>query len=85
MTDLTPLQTLGIFAGIPVAAFCLIALLVVVPSWARDARYRPGLPWHAEPVWFEGPASASAGEVDEREEPARGEPARGGGGASATW
>lgn len=87
MTDLTPLETLGIFAGIPVALFLIITLLVVAPSWARDARYRPGLPWTADPVWFEGPDSAPApGEVEDVGEPApRDAPTRDGGGASASW
>lgn len=84
VTDLTPLQVLGIFGGIPVALFLLISLLVVAPSWARDARYRPGLPWNAEPVWFGGPSSAATGEVDEAAEPVT-RPSRGEGGGSASW
>lgn len=75
--ELTPLEVLGIFVGIPLALFALIALLVVAPSWARDARYRPGLPWTAEPVWFEGPERDGDGPAERRP--------NGGGGASADW
>lgn len=52
---MSTLQTLGTFVGIPAAAFVIIALLCVVPSWARDPRYRPGLTWKAEPTWIGGP------------------------------
>ncbi|MQA86645.1 MAG: hypothetical protein GEV03_18925 [Streptosporangiales bacterium] len=91
MTDLTPLQAIGIFAGIPIGLFLLISLLVAVPSWARDARYRPGLPWDAEPVWFDGPDTARGSDVpEEAEESAarverKRDGGRDGGGASAGW
>jgi hypothetical protein len=52
---MTPLETIGIFVGIPLGVFLLIVLAVSVPSWVRDGRYRPGMPWAADPVWFNGP------------------------------
>jgi hypothetical protein len=76
---LSVLQTLGIFVGIPVLLFVVIAVLVSAPSAARGPRYRPGLGWWAAPVWFNGPDDAeravreSAGSAGQ------------GGGASARW
>lgn len=76
---LSVLQTLGIFVGIPVLLFVVIAVLVSAPSAARGPRYRPGLGWWAAPVWFNGPDDAeravreSAGSASQ------------GGGASARW
>jgi len=76
---LTVLQTLGLFVGIPVLLFVIIAVLVSAPSAARGPRYRPGLGWWAAPVWFNGPDDAeravreSAGSSSQ------------GGGASARW
>lgn len=76
---LTVIQTLGIFVGIPVLMFVVIAVLVSAPSAARGPRYRPGLGWWAAPVWFNGPDDAeravrqSAGSAHQ------------GGGASARW
>lgn len=52
---MTPLEAIGIFVGIPLGVFLLIVLAVSVPSWVRDGRYRPGMAWEAEPVWFDGP------------------------------
>lgn len=57
--SVTPLQTIGVFAGIPVALFILITVLVLAPGWIREARYRPDLEWTAEPEWLEGPAHPS--------------------------
>ena len=95
------LQTLGTFVGIPAAAFAIIALLCVVPSWARDPRYRPGLTWKADPTWIGGPEDpdrpaaptgadrpAIGGEEpgDAADDPAdRDEAASRTGGASASW
>ena len=76
---LSVLQTLGIFVGIPVLLFVVIAVLVAAPSAARGPRYRPGLGWWSAPVWFNGPDDAeravreSAGSASQ------------GGGASARW
>jgi hypothetical protein len=76
---LSVIQTLGIFVGIPLLLFTIIAVLVAAPSAARGPRYRPGLGWWAAPVWFNGPDDAeravreSAGSASQ------------GGGASARW
>ena len=76
---LSVIQTLGIFVGIPVLMFVVIAVLVSVSASAGGPRYRPGLGWWAAPVWFNGPDDAeravreSAGSASQ------------GGGASARW
>jgi len=66
------------FVLIPLGLFLLIALLVYAPSMTRGSRYRPGLTWWAEPVWFGGPADAEAAL-------AVADPTREGGGTSARW
>jgi hypothetical protein len=77
-TGLTVMETVLIYIGIPAALFAIIALLVWAPSLARGPRYRPGLSWAAEPVWFGGPADAEAAV-------AAATPNRDGGGTSARW
>jgi hypothetical protein len=76
---LSVIQTLGIFVGIPVLLFVVIAVLVIAPSAARGPRYRPGLGWWAAPVWFNGPEDAERAVRD-----AAGSTGQGGG-ASARW
>jgi hypothetical protein len=76
---LSVMQTLGIFVGIPVLLFVVIAVLVSAPSAARGPRYRPGLGWWAAPVWFNGPDDAERAVRD-----AAGSTGQGGG-ASARW
>lgn len=55
---MTPVQLVAIFAGVPLAVFLLITLVASVPS---RRRYRPGVPWEADPVWFNGPDDTPAG------------------------
>lgn len=45
-----------------VGAFVLIAVLVAAPDWVRRVRYRPGLEWNADVVWFNGPGDDTASE-----------------------
>ncbi len=84
---LSVVQTVLIFVVTPAALFGVIALLAVAPSLARRPRYRPGLSWWAEPVWFHGPAgadaeAAAAGAAPDRSAAA---PTTDGGGTSARW
>jgi hypothetical protein len=76
---LSVIQTLGIYVGIPVLLFVVIAVLVAAPAAARGPRYRPGLGWWAAPVWFNGPDDAERAVRD-----AAGSTGQGGG-ASARW
>ncbi|MDX6298277.1 MAG: hypothetical protein QOI51_2134, partial [Nocardioidaceae bacterium] len=43
---------LAIFAGIPLLVIIIVSLLVLAPGWVKGPRYRPGLPWEADNVWF---------------------------------
>jgi len=89
---MSTLEALLIFGGIPLALFVLIALLVMAPSVAKGPRYRPGLPWWADPEWFGGPRAdegesrpalaAGKGAVSP---PVLGDEPRSEGGASARW
>jgi hypothetical protein len=86
--QLTALENLLLYVVAPLGLFLLIAFLVMAPSIVRGPRYRPGLSWWAEPVWFGGPRRGPS------HEPAVGDPAAAvsviepthdGGGASARW
>lgn len=50
---MTIVETTLIFAGIPVAAFAVLAVAVYGPEEFRQPnRYRPGRPWRFAPVWY---------------------------------
>ncbi|MDQ2835869.1 MAG: hypothetical protein M3Y42_01645 [Actinomycetota bacterium] len=55
-------ETVLVFAGIPVGAFALVAAVVLGPGAVRAPRYRPGGPWDYQPVWYL-PHPAHAGPV----------------------
>jgi len=55
---MSPMQAVLVFAGIPLAIYAVVSLLVYAPGWVRSPRYRPGLTWFAEPVWFNAPPGA---------------------------
>ncbi len=72
-------EVIGIYVGIPVGLFLLIAVLVIAPSLVRGSGYRPGLSWWSEPLWF-GPAPKQP--VTAEAETAAAAKQRGGAGAS---
>jgi uncharacterized membrane protein YgcG len=82
---LSVLQTLGIFVGIPIALFLIIAFLVMLPGWVRGDRNR------AEIGWDEQSAARAREELRSGQTPAEGEKAQAGasssgtGGASGSW
>jgi sRNA-binding protein len=57
---LTSYGPLLLLIAAALGAFVLIAVLVAVPDWTRRARYRPGLTWNADLVWFNGPGGDAA-------------------------
>ena len=50
----TVLQTIGVYALIPLALYGVISLFTLWPKIARAPRYRPGQEWNHEPVWWTG-------------------------------
>jgi hypothetical protein len=45
-------ETVLIYAVIPVGFCLLVAAVVMGPSAARTPRYRPGGGWQYQPVWY---------------------------------
>jgi hypothetical protein len=86
--SISAFTTVCIFVGVPLLVFGGIALAVSLPSIIGGPRYRPGLSWWAEPVWFGGPNVASVAQSATDPEKL-GEfvtvPFETGGGASARW
>jgi hypothetical protein len=59
-------ETVLIYAAIPIGFFALMAAIVLGPGAARAPRYRPGGGWAYQPVWYlphpehAGPVSSQA-------------------------
>jgi hypothetical protein len=53
-------KTLGLFVGVPVGAFLLIALLVVAPKLVRRTRNEGDLDWYQNATTDHGPTDAPA-------------------------
>ncbi|MBP2474228.1 hypothetical protein JOF53_003100 [Crossiella equi] len=49
---MTVLESILVFAGIPLALYLGITLLTMWPNSNRGPRYRPGQEWPHEPVWW---------------------------------
>lgn len=50
---MTVVETVLVFAGIPVAVLLVVAAVVLGPTAAKGgARYRPGRPWGHAPAWW---------------------------------
>ena len=45
-------QTILVYAVIPLAIYGVVALLTMRDKRARNPRYRPGQPWDYPPVWW---------------------------------
>ena len=52
--ELTPLQQVMVFAGIPALLCLILALAILAPGWTRAGRYRPGEPWNYDPILING-------------------------------
>ncbi len=82
---LSVLQTLGIYLGIPLGLFLLIAFLVVLPGWARGDHNRREVGWIGQDgATAREPGRSSASESDEQHSVSAGR-AAGTGGASGSW
>lgn len=47
-------ETILVFAAIPLGIYGLIALLTLRERVTKAPRYRPGQPWDYPPVWWTG-------------------------------
>lgn len=45
-------ETILVYAVIPLAIYGVVALLTLRDKVARNPRYRPGQPWDYPPVWW---------------------------------
>ena len=50
---MTVVETILVFAGIPLAIILLLALLIFVPGGRKRARYKSGQSWEHAPIWYE--------------------------------
>jgi hypothetical protein len=64
VSPVTLVETLLVFAGIPLAIYSVVALLTLRENFAKTPRYRPGQEWEHPPVWWTAnPAGLHAGHV----------------------
>jgi hypothetical protein len=70
------LEALTWYVAVPAVLCAVIAIAVYAPAWIRSPKYRPGLSWWADPVWFGGGALSDASSTTAVRE---------GGGCSASW
>ncbi|SER67143.1 hypothetical protein SAMN04487818_104558 [Actinokineospora terrae] len=52
VSAVTLVETLLVFAAIPLAIYGAIALLTLREKFAKAPRYRPGQEWEHDPVWW---------------------------------
>lgn len=57
---MTVVETLLVFAGVPLAVMLLFAAIVFGFSAGRGVRYRPDLPYDFNAVWFLAPTDPFA-------------------------
>ena len=80
----TIVETVLVFALIPLAIYGVITLLTVRPKATRIPRYRPGQEWGYAPVWWSAnPAGLSADHHSAAEPATSGSTAKGG--ARGNW
>jgi hypothetical protein len=84
-SGLTVLQTLGIYLGIPIGLFLLIAFLVVLPGWVRGDRNRREVGWAGQNGATSAPNASDAPRSSSAEQGVSAGKAAGTGGASGSW
>ncbi|QFZ17183.1 aa3-type cytochrome oxidase subunit CtaJ [Saccharothrix syringae] len=81
---MTIVETVLVFALIPLAIYGVIALLTLRPKATRIQRYRPGQEWDYAPVWWTAnPAGLPGGAHQVAAAPVEGRTAVGG--ARGNW
>jgi hypothetical protein len=80
----TIVETVLVFALIPLAIYGVITLLTLRPKATRIQRYRPGQEWNYAPVWWTAnPAGLPGGAHQVAAVPVEGRTAKGG--ARGNW
>jgi hypothetical protein len=53
LSAVTVVETILVFAGIPLLIVAVLALLIFVPGGRKRTRYKSGQPWEHAPIWYE--------------------------------
>jgi hypothetical protein len=89
LSAVTVVETILVFAGIPLLIIAILALLIFVPGGRKRARYKSGQPWEHAPIWYEPHPDGAAGDHGSHALPAgsSGHTTSAGplGGARGTW
>ncbi|MEV0678035.1 hypothetical protein AB0I60_16120 [Actinosynnema sp. NPDC050436] len=80
---MTIVETVLVFALIPLAIYGVITLLTLRPKATRIARYRPGQEWGYAPVWWSANPGGLPADHHTETAPVSGPTARGG--ARGNW
>jgi hypothetical protein len=63
LSGVSVVETILVFAVIPLAIVLVFAVLTLLPGREKKARYKSGQAWGYEPIWYE-PHSAGGGGHD---------------------
>ena len=58
---MTVVESILVFAGVPLAIIAVLALLIFLPGGRKRSRYKSGQPWEHAPVWYEPHPDGPAG------------------------
>jgi hypothetical protein len=62
LSRVSVVETILVYAAIPLAIYGVIAMLTLRGKFARNPRYRPGQPWDYPPVWWTANPAGVAGQ-----------------------
>jgi hypothetical protein len=63
LSAVTVVETILVFAGVPLAIVALLALLIFLPGGRKRTRYKSGQPWEHAPIWYEPHPDGPAGDL----------------------
>ncbi len=69
VSPVTLVETILVFAAVPLAIYGAIALLTMREKFAKSPRYRPGQEWEHAPVWWTANPAGLAGPPADRHGP----------------
>jgi hypothetical protein len=61
LSAVTVVETILVFAGVPLAIIVLLALMIFLPGGRKRPRYKSGQPWEHDPIWYEPHPDSPAG------------------------